>query len=47
VAEFLKRLQLSVFFAEVTPESTTQVGDTGSGSGPKRVMFHVSARVVY
>ena len=50
VAEFLKRLQLSVFFAEVTPESTTQVGDSGSSSssaGAKRVTFHVSARVVY
>jgi len=47
VAEFLKRLQLSVFFVEVTPESTTQVGDgTGSG-GAKRVTFNLSARVVY
>lgn len=45
VAEFLKRLQLSVFFAEVTPESTTQVGDNSGGA--KRVTFHVSARVVY
>ena len=45
VAEFLKRLQLSVFFAEVTPESTTQVGDNAGGA--KRVTFHVSARVVY
>jgi type IV pilus assembly protein PilN len=47
VAEFLKRLQLSVFFAEVTPESTTQVGDNGSATGAKRVTFHLSARVVY
>jgi type IV pilus assembly protein PilN len=47
VAEFLKRLQLSVFFGEVTPESTTQVGDNGSVGGAKRVTFHVSARVVY
>jgi type IV pilus assembly protein PilN len=47
VAEFLKRLQLSVFFTEVTPESTTQVGDgTGSG-GAKHVTFNLSARVVY
>lgn len=47
VAEFLKRLQLSVFFAEVTPESTTQVGDSAAAGGAKRVTFHVSARVVY
>ena len=47
VAEFLKRLQLSVFFAEVTPESTTQVGDNGSAAGAKRVTFRLSARVVY
>jgi type IV pilus assembly protein PilN len=47
VAEFLKRLQLSVFFAEVTPESTTQIGDGTAATGAKRVTFHVSARVVY
>ena len=47
VAEFLKRLQLSVFFAEVTPESTTQVGDTTSGGGAKHVTFNLSAKVVY
>ena len=47
VAEFLKRLQLSVFFTEVTPESTTQVGDNGVAGGAKRVTFRVSARVVY
>ena len=47
VAEFLKRLQLSVFFAEVTPESTTQIGDNTAATGAKRVTFHVSARVVY
>jgi len=47
VAEFLKRLQLSVFFTEVTPESTSQVGDNGAAGGAKRVTFHVSARVVY
>ncbi|MES1208304.1 MAG: PilN domain-containing protein, partial [Pseudomonadota bacterium] len=43
VAEFLKRLQLSVFFADVAPESTTQVA---AASGPaagagKHVTFNV------
>ncbi|HEY8925567.1 MAG TPA: PilN domain-containing protein [Polyangia bacterium] len=47
VAELLKRLQLSVFFAEVTPESTTQIGDGTAASGAKRVSFNLSARVVY
>ena len=47
VAEFLKRLQLSVFFAEVTPESTTQVADSAASGGAKRVSFHLNARVVY
>ena len=47
VAEFLKRLQLSVFFAEVAPESTTQVGDATGGGGAKHVTFNLSARVVY
>ena len=47
VAEFLKRLQLSVFFAEVTPESTAQVVDGTASTGAKRVTFHLSARVVY
>jgi type IV pilus assembly protein PilN len=47
VAEFLKRLQLSVFFAEVTPESTTQVGDGTGQGGAKRISFHLTARVVY
>ncbi|MBC8132171.1 MAG: PilN domain-containing protein, partial [Deltaproteobacteria bacterium] len=47
VAEFLKRLQLSVFFAEVTPESTTQVTDSVGAGGAKRVAFKLSARVVY
>lgn len=48
VAEFLKRLQLSVFFADVTPESTIQVGDNaGAGGGEKHVTFNLSARVVY
>lgn len=49
VAEFLKRLQLSVFFADVTPESTTQVqeGTAASNGGAKHVTFNLSARVVY
>ena len=47
VAEFLKRLQLSVFFAEVTPESTTQVGDAAGSGGAKHVTFNLSAKVVY
>jgi type IV pilus assembly protein PilN len=47
VAEFLKRLQLSVFFADVTPESTTQVADSSNASGSKHVNFNLSARVVY
>jgi type IV pilus assembly protein PilN len=47
VAEFLKRLQLSEFFTDVTPESTSQVADGSNGSGTKHVVFNVSARVVY
>jgi type IV pilus assembly protein PilN len=47
VAEFLKRLQLSVFFADVTPESTTQVADSSSAGASKHVNFNLSARVVY
>ena len=47
VAEFLKRLQLSVFFGDVTPESTTQVAEGAAGGGAKHVTFNVSARVVY
>jgi type IV pilus assembly protein PilN len=47
VAEFLKRLQLSVFFVDVTPESTTQVGGSATAVGSKYVTFHLSARVVY
>jgi type IV pilus assembly protein PilN len=47
VAEFLKRLQLSVFFAEVTPESTTQVTDAPSAGGAKHVNFSLTAKVVY
>jgi len=49
VAEFLKRMSLSVFFAEVTPESTTQVSSastTGTGS-LKFVNFNLSATVIY
>jgi len=46
VAEFLKRLQLSVFVADVAPESTSQVAD-GSSGGSKHVSFNLSARVVY
>ena len=47
VAEFLKRLQLSVYFMDVTPESTAQVGETASSGGAKHVTFNLSARVVY
>lgn len=47
VAEFLKRLQLSVFFADVTPESTTQVADSSNAGSSKHVNFNLSARVVY
>ena len=47
VAEFLKRLQLSVFFTDVTPESTSQVADAAAAGGAKHVTFNVSARVVY
>jgi len=47
VAEFLKRLQLSVFFTDVTPESTSQVADGSNSGGAKHVVFNVSARVVY
>lgn len=44
VAEFLKRLQLSVYFLDVTPESTTQVQ---GGAGAKHVAFNLTAKVVY
>jgi type IV pilus assembly protein PilN len=49
VAEFLKRLQLSLFFAEVTPESTTQVNETTLGGvlSVKHVTFNLTARVNY
>jgi type IV pilus assembly protein PilN len=46
VAEFLKRLNLSVFFTEVRPESTLQSASGGAGS-VKYVNFNLSARVVY
>lgn len=47
VAEFLKRLQLSVFFADVTPESTSQVAESVAAGGARHVTFNLSARVVY
>ena len=47
VAEFLKRLNLSVFFVDVAPESTTQVATGGTGSTVKYVNFNLSAAVVY
>jgi Tfp pilus assembly protein PilN len=55
VAEFLKRLQLSIFFSDIAPESTTQVNETqasssSSSSGEssvKHVTFNLSAKVVY
>jgi type IV pilus assembly protein PilN len=47
VAEFLKRLNLSVFFAEVTPESTVQVSAPGTGTTVKYVTFNLSATVIY
>ncbi|HVR63208.1 MAG TPA: PilN domain-containing protein [Polyangia bacterium] len=47
VAEFLKRLQVSIFFTEVTPENTAQVAESPSSPGVKHVTFSLSARVVY
>ena len=47
VAEFLKRLNLSVFFADVAPESTNQVTVGGAGSTVKYVTFNLSASVIY
>ena len=47
VAEFLKRLNLSVFFADVSPESTNQVTVGGAGSTVKYVTFNLSATVIY
>jgi type IV pilus assembly protein PilN len=43
VAEFLKRLNSSVFFSEVNLDSTSQV----SGHGIKFVDFSLSANVIY
>jgi len=47
VAEFLKRLNLSVFFSDVSPESTNQVTVGGVGSTVKYVTFNLSATVIY
>jgi len=50
VAELLKRLSLSIFFSEVTPESTTQVSENGPPGDPsavKHVTFNLTAKVVY
>lgn len=48
VAEFLKRLQLSLFFSDVTPESTSQIaGATGANATVKHVAFNLTAKVVY
>ena len=54
VAEFLKRLQLSIFFSDITPESTTQVDEKSSSSSSaaaessvKHVTFNLNAKVVY
>src|SRR3982750_4459558 len=47
VAGFLKRLTLSVFFADVTPESTNQGVTGGVGSTVKYVTFNLSAAVIY
>jgi type IV pilus assembly protein PilN len=49
VAEFLKRLQLSIFFSDVTPESTTQVSETtlGNNLSVKHVTFNLTAKAIY
>jgi type IV pilus assembly protein PilN len=49
VAEFLKRLQLSIFFSDVTPESTTQINETtvGGSLSVKHVTFNLTAKVMY
>jgi type IV pilus assembly protein PilN len=49
VAEFLKRLQLSIFFSDVTPESTMQVTETtlGGSLSVKHVTFNLTAKVLY
>lgn len=46
VAEFLKRLQASIYFKNVVLESTTQTGG-GSGTSVKHVTFNLSTGVVY
>jgi len=51
VAEFLKRLQLSIFFSDVTPESTTQVSENTPGNiaslSVKHVSFNLTAKAIY
>jgi type IV pilus assembly protein PilN len=49
VAEFLKRLQLSIFFSEVYPESTQQVSESTLGGtlSVKHVAFNLTAKVMY
>jgi type IV pilus assembly protein PilN len=47
VAEFLKRLNLSVFFSDVKPENTVQVSAPGAGSQVKYVTFNLTATVIY
>lgn len=49
VAEFLKRLQLSIFFSDVSPESTQQVSETtlGGSLSVKHVTFNLTAKVLY
>ena len=51
VAEFLKRLQLSIFFSDVTPESTTQVSENTPGNvaslSVKHVTFNLTAKAIY
>lgn len=47
VAEFLKRLNLSVFFEDVNPESTNQVSAGPQTSSVKYVTFNLTASVIY
>lgn len=47
VAEFLKRLNLSVFFSDVNPESTTQSQTGSQASAVKYVTFNLSATVTF
>jgi type IV pilus assembly protein PilN len=49
VAEFLKRLQLSIFFSDVSPESTQQVSEStlGGNLSVKHVTFNLTAKVMY